>query len=117
MRLRRTAPDRTAKPGKAGKAANSGRHRTPAGEQQGADLTTDHELESYLAAIAPVRDPEVTDPGRTFGSAKVYQLRLPPGAEEKIEWLAQRQGLSTLALLQDWVLQRLHQEFSPPDHR
>lgn len=100
-----------------GKAAPSGRHRSPAGEPEGADLTTDHELESYLAAISPVRDPEITDPGRSFGSAKVYQLRLPPGAEEKIQWLAEQRGTSALTLLQGWVLQRLHHEFggSPSD--
>jgi len=126
MRLRRTAPDRATKAertgksdksdkvGKSGRAAGAGRHRSTTGEQAGADLTVDHELESYLAAIAPVRDPELTDPGRTFGSARVYQLRLPPGAEEKVEWLAQRHGTSALALLQGWVLQRLHDEFSPP---
>lgn len=100
MRLRRSA-----------KPVNPGRHRTPAGEQQGADLTPDHELESYLNAISPLRDPEITDSGRRFGDAKVYQLRLPPGAEEKIQWLAEQQGMSPLSLLQDWVLQRLHHEF------
>jgi hypothetical protein len=103
MRLRRNA-----------KATTSGRHRSLSGPPQGADLTADHELESYLDAIAPVRDPEVTDPGRRFGSAKVYQLRLPPGAEEKVQWLAEQQGTAPLSLLQTWVLQRLHEEFGAP---
>ncbi|MGH3797355.1 MAG: hypothetical protein ACRDSP_20990 [Pseudonocardiaceae bacterium] len=100
MRLRRTA-----------KPVNSGRHRSPTGEPQGADLTSDHEIESYLTAISPARDPEITDPGRRFGEAKVYQLRLPSGAEEKIQWMAEQQGTSPLSLLQDWVLQRLYREF------
>ena len=123
MRLRRGTPVRpipghtTRGRAEPAKNAGSGRHRSPAGEQQGADLTTDHELDAYLAAIAPTRDREVTDPGRTFGSARVYQLRLPPGAEERIQWLAQQHGTSALTLLQSWVLQRLHHEFSPPGHR
>ncbi|MGH3910670.1 MAG: hypothetical protein ACRDRM_07540 [Pseudonocardiaceae bacterium] len=92
------------------KAAASGRHRTLPGGPQGADLTADHEIESYLDAISPLRDPEGTDPGRRFGDAKVYQLRLPAGAEEQVQWLAEQHGTSPLRLLQAWVLQRLHQE-------
>ncbi|MGH3915988.1 MAG: hypothetical protein ACRDTC_21655 [Pseudonocardiaceae bacterium] len=95
--------------------AASGRHRTPPVAPQGADLTLDSELESYLDAISPARDPEVTDPGRRFGSAKVYQLRLPPGAEEQVQWLAEQHGTSALRLLQGWVLQRLRYEFRTPD--
>ncbi|MGH4013006.1 MAG: hypothetical protein ACRDSL_03555 [Pseudonocardiaceae bacterium] len=124
MRLRRTAPGRTTsgrttsgrttsgrtESDGTGKAA-AGRHRSPAGEPQGADLTPDQELESYLDAISPARDPESTDPGRRFGSAKVYQLRLPSGAEEQVQWLAEQYGTSPLRLLQAWVLQRLHYEF------
>lgn len=96
--------------GRAAKAA-SGRHRTPPGGPQGADLTVDHEIEAYLAALSPVSDPESTDPGRRFGDAKVYQLRLPAGAEERVQWLAEKHGTSPLSLLQSWVLQRLHYEF------
>ncbi|HEY6422272.1 MAG TPA: hypothetical protein VIY28_03295 [Pseudonocardiaceae bacterium] len=97
--------NRTAKP------ANPGRHRRPVGEEEGADLAPDHEIESYLAAISPERDPEVTDPGRRFGSAKVHQLRLPPGADEKIQWLAKQRDTAPLTLIQSWVLQRLQHEF------
>lgn len=97
--------NRTAKP------ANPGRHRRPVGEQEGADLAPDGEIESYLAAISPERDPEVTDPGRRFG-AKVYQLRLPSGADEKVQWLAEQRGTAPLTLLQGWVLERLQHEFS-----
>lgn len=90
--------------------ATSGRHRTPPGGPQGADLTADHELETYLDALAPNRDPECTDPGRRFGDAKVYQVRLPSSAEEQVHWLAERYGTSPLTLLQGWILQRLHHE-------
>jgi hypothetical protein len=89
----------------------AGRHRSPAGPPQGADLTPDHELESYLDALSPARDPEITDPGRRFGDARVYQLRLPSGADEQVQWLAQQHGTSPLTLLQGWVLQGLHREF------
>jgi hypothetical protein len=101
--------NRTANP------ANPGRHRRPLGEQEGADLAPDHEIESYLAAISPERDPEVTDPGRRFGSAKVYQLRLPSGADEKVQWLAEQRGTAPLALVQGWVLERLQHEFGRTD--
>lgn len=70
----------------------------------------DYELEGYLAALSPTGDPEATDPGRPFGSAKVYQLRLPSGAEEKVVWLAEQEGVAPLTLMQNWVLQRLHHE-------
>ena len=96
--------------GRTAKAA-SGRHRSPAGGPEGADLTADHEIEAYLDALSPARDPESTDPGRRFGDAKVYQLRLPSGAEEQVHWLAEQHGTSPLSLLQGWVLQRLHYEF------
>lgn len=88
---------------------NSGRHRNAAPTPP-AELEPDHELESYLTALLPNGDPEATDPGRPFGSAQVYQLRLPSGAEEKVQMLAEQQGMSPLTLLQGWVLQRLHQE-------
>lgn len=91
--------------------ATSGRHRTPPGGPQGADLTADHELETYLDALAPDRGPDSTDPGRRFGDAKVYQVRLPSGAEEQVQWLAERYRTAPLTLLQGWILQRLHYEF------
>ena len=99
--------------GRTAKAA-AGRHRTPSGDPQGADLTADHEIETYLDALSPARDPEGTDPGRRFGDAKVYQLRLPSGAEEQVQWLAQHYGTSPLSLLQAWVLQRLQYELGGP---
>ena len=51
-----------------------GRHREPALEQQ--EAAPDHELENYLAALAPEGDVETTGSGRRFGNAQVYQLRL-----------------------------------------
>ncbi|MDQ3154134.1 MAG: hypothetical protein M3R63_21270 [Actinomycetota bacterium] len=89
--------------------SDPGRHRG-AGEPQGADLTRDRELDGYLAAIGPSTDPEATDPGRRFGTAQVHQLRLSPGAAEQVQRLAEQRGTSPLALLQEWVLQRLDSE-------
>lgn len=67
----------------------------------------DHELESYLAAITPESAAETTDTGRRFSNAQVYQLRMPLSANEQLRWLAQERGTSPLALVQEWVLQRL----------
>jgi len=87
-----------------GRAAKP-RHRATA-EPQGADLAPDGELDSYLAAIGP----DATDPGRSFGTAQVYQLRLPAGAGEELQRLAEQRGTAPLALIQEWVLQRLERE-------
>jgi hypothetical protein len=71
----------------------------------------DPELEAYLAALTPtVSDPETTDPGKRFGTAQVYQLRLPADADEGLRGIAVERGTSPLSLLQDWVLQRLSWE-------
>ena len=71
----------------------------------------DHELEAYLAALAPTpSDPYTTDPGKRFGNAQVHQLRLSAEADERLRALAMERGTSPLSLLQDWVLQRLEWE-------
>ncbi|MEU6127564.1 hypothetical protein ABZ805_00170 [Saccharopolyspora sp. NPDC047091] len=73
----------------------------------------DHELDSYLAALAPKEDLETTGSGRGFGGAEVYQLRLPLMANEKLKELAARQGTSPGALARDWVMQHLSQSEEP----
>jgi len=71
----------------------------------------DHELEAYLAALTPMpTDPETTDPGKRFGNAQVYQVRLPEEADEGLRNLAMERGTSPLAMLQEWCLQRLDWE-------
>ena len=71
----------------------------------------DHELEAYLAALAPApSDPHTTDPGKRFGNAQVHQLRLPADADEQLRGLAVERGTSPLSLLHDWVTQRLEWE-------
>lgn len=105
MRLSRPKQDRP-------KSAAAGKHRQPAAEP--APLVTeepDHEMEEYLAALSPTpSDPETTDPGKRFGNAQVYQVRLPAEADERLRNLAIERGTSPLALLQDWSLQRLEWE-------
>ena len=70
----------------------------------------DHELESYLAALAPEGDTETTGSGRRFGSAQVFQLRLPLMANEQLRELAAYHQTSPMALAQEWVVQRLEWE-------
>lgn len=73
----------------------------------------DHELESYLAALAPEESVETTGSGRRFGNSDVYQLRLPLIANERLKELAAKQGTSPAALARDWVLQHLSEEPDP----
>lgn len=73
----------------------------------------DHELDSYLAALAPKDDLETTGTGRGFGGAEVHQLRLPLMANEQLKELAARQGTSPGALARDWVMQHLSQAAEP----
>ena len=82
-----------------------GRHREPAREQQ--EAAPDHELENYLAALAPEGDVETTGSGRRFGNAQVYQLRLTLTANEQLRELAAMHQTSPQALAQEWITQRL----------
>lgn len=81
------------------------RHREPAREQQ--EAAPDHELENYLAALAPEGDVETTGSGRRFGNAQVYQLRLTLTANEQLRELAAVHQTSPQALAQEWITQRL----------
>ena len=84
----------------------NGRHRDAAPQQQ-VEAAPDHELENYLAALAPEGDVETTETGRRFGNAQVYQLRLSLEANEQLRQLAARHQTSPLALAQEWIMQRL----------
>lgn len=88
----------------------TGRHRTVEPPHQDPQAP-DHELESYLAALAPVGDPESTGSGR-FSNSQVYQLRLPLIANEQLRELAAANGTSPQSLAQEWVMQRLAWENS-----
>jgi hypothetical protein len=91
------------------KDGNTGRHRTPA-VTPSEDVVDDHELTSYLAALAPEADPESTGSGKRFGEAQVYQLRLNLIASEQLKAVAAERGTSPQALAQEWILERLSWE-------
>ncbi|MFF5990947.1 hypothetical protein [Prauserella flavalba] len=88
------------------KAVNGGRH-SGATTQDADPAAEDHELTSYLAALAPETDPESTGSGRRFGDAQVYQLRMNLIASQQLKDLAIERGTSPQALAQEWVLERL----------
>lgn len=92
------------------KPVNPGRHRnTPAREAEVA--VEDHELTSYLAALAPeTAGPESTGTGKRFGEAQVYQLRMNLVASSQLRDLAEERGTSPQALAREWVLERLSWE-------
>jgi hypothetical protein len=86
-----------------------GRHRnSPAKEAEVA--VDDHELTSYLAALAPETGPESTGTGKRFGEAQVYQLRMNLVASSQLRDLAEERGTSPQALAREWVLERLSRE-------
>lgn len=88
------------------KPAGSGRHRNSP-EKEAEATADDHELTSYLAALAPEATPESTGSGKRFGEAQVHQLRLNPIASEQLSELAEHRGTSPQALAQEWILERL----------
>jgi hypothetical protein len=70
----------------------------------------DEDLESYLAAISPRADSAQPDSSGRFGSAQVFQVRLPGQRIEQLRRLAEALGTSPSALMVEWVVERLDQE-------
>lgn len=91
------------------KAVNPGRHRNASTKEADA-VVEDHELTSYLAALAPEADPESTGTGKRFGEAQVFQLRLNVIATEQLKDIARERETSPQALAQEWILERLSWE-------
>jgi hypothetical protein len=97
------------------------RHRSPAGPPPGpsrggfadAALDEDTQLDSYLAALAPGDAEHATELTGRFGSAQVFQLRLPALRIEQLRRIAQERGVSPGALAVDWVIDRLDREDTP----
>jgi hypothetical protein len=88
-----------------------GRNRTANPPEPAPAPEPDLELESYLAALAPGDEAAATEAqARRFGGAQVLQLRLPEAASEQLRGLAEECGTSPLALVQEWVVQRLEWE-------
>jgi len=88
---------------------NPGRHRNAAAAKEG-EPAEDHELTSYLKALAPETGPESTGTGKRFGEAQVLQLRVNLIASSQLRDLAESRGTSPQALAREWVLERLSWE-------
>lgn len=70
----------------------------------------DEELESYLAAISPDVDSPRSELTGRFGSAQVFQVRLPELRIEQLRRLAEAHGVPPTSLVVDWVIERLDRE-------
>ena len=95
------------------------RHRSPGAppprpaDGLDAALDEDTHLDSYLAALAPGGEEHPTELTGRFGSAQVFQLRLPALRIEQLRRIAQERGVSPGALAVDWVIDRLDREDTP----
>jgi hypothetical protein len=92
------------------------RHRAPAPPRRGPEPESpepDRELDSYLAALSGAGDEHPTELTGRFGSAQVFQLRLPALRIEQLRRLASDRGVSPGALAVDWVIERLDREDTP----
>ena len=95
------------------------RHRAPAvrpeaDAQMDAALAGDGDLDSYLAALSAADAEHPTELTGRFGSAQVFQLRLPALRIEQLRRLAEERGVSPGALAVDWVIDRLDREAARP---
>jgi hypothetical protein len=92
------------------------RHRAPAPPRRGPEPEPpepDRELDSYLAALSGAGDEHPTELTGRFGSAQVFQLRLPALRIEQLRRIASDRGVSPGALAVDWVIERLDREDTP----
>jgi hypothetical protein len=90
------------------------RHRAPAPPRRGPEPSEqDRELDSYLAALSGAGEEHPTELTGRFGSAQVFQLRLPALRIEQLRRIAAEKGVSPGALAVDWVIERLDREDTP----
>ena len=75
-----------------------------------AALAGDGDLDSYLAALSVDDVEHPTELTGRFGSAQVFQLRLPALRIEQLRRMAEERGVSPGALAVDWVIDRLDRE-------
>jgi hypothetical protein len=94
---------------------NRSRHRAPEPPRRTRDEAgvEDVELDSYLAALSNHDGPDATELTGRFGSAQVFQLRLPALRIEQLRRIAAERGVSPGALAVDWVVERLDREDAP----
>ena len=86
------------------------RRKRRAPTSEGADGAPDRELDTYLAALSPESDVGPSELTGRFGSAEVFQLRLPALRIEQLRRFAAEQGVPPAALAVDWVIERLDAE-------
>jgi hypothetical protein len=91
------------------------RHRAPAARPEAdaqidAALAGEGDLDSYLAALSTADAEHPTELTSRFGSAQVFQLRLPALRIEQLRRVAAERGVSPGALAVDWVIDRLDRE-------
>lgn len=91
------------------------RHRAPAPSRRSSPETPepaepDRELDSYLAALSGDGDEDASERTGRFGTAQVFQLRLPALRIEQLRRIAADRGVSPGALAVDWVIERLDHE-------
>ncbi len=96
-------------------SSSRSRHRAPAARpeadaQMDAALAGDGDLDAYLAALATADAEHPTELTGRFGSAQVFQLRLPALRIEQLRRIAAERGVSPGALAVDWVIDRLDRE-------
>lgn len=90
----------------------SARHRA-APRPAEAELQPDHELESYLKALAPSPDEPVSELTGGFENAQVLQLRLPLYRVEQLRRLAEERDVAPATLAREWLVDRLDREEPP----
>ncbi len=88
--------------------SNQSRHRLPPTDRSSAQ-EPDAELESYLAALSPAAagSTDGSVPAGGFGTAQVFQLRLPSERVEQLRALAEARGVAPASLVVDWIVERL----------
>ena len=92
------------------------RHRAPAPVRRASEPEPpepDRELDSYLAALSGAGEEHATELTGRFGSAQVFQLRLPALRIEQLRRIAADRGVSPGALAVEWVIDRLDREDTP----
>ncbi|TQM06251.1 hypothetical protein FB558_6499 [Pseudonocardia kunmingensis] len=89
------------------------RREQPARREQAEEPVEDRELDSYLAALSGGGEEHPTELTGRFGSAQVFQLRLPALRIEQLRRIASDRGVSPGALAVDWVIERLDREDTP----
>lgn len=87
------------------------RHRSPDPAPASADdHVPDTELHTYLAALSPEADVGPSERTGRFGTAEVFQLRLPALRIEQLRRFAEARGVPPAALAVEWVIDRLDAE-------